>query len=476
MSKSVCFLFDFDLSTMLTIYHLSPQLSDMDATGAPKQSYYMGEDPYGDLSHPPSHAVRTASPPPTHKVGSSLLFNGSNGSHPPPPQSLGQYATHQPLPQPSQHTLGRYSKSTNRTATTAPVTPASTSTVQYHSLQQQPLSQSLHHNGNRPNPHQQRHYQDYRSTQTLPRKLDHHHPSKQQQQPPPHHRQPAIHATNNSRPLHMHHHPVAFVQPSVGSAPVPLHNTGPAKPARTPHRSAAAVNRSKSFNVHGLNGSRRPDNAAPIFMEKQQQQQQTPTVVSASVASVASAGQRYRPATAAQRYRSTPHLHSGHQQHSSTIGGDGLQLKSPSIVNLISRSQRDLTRIVEARTAAAAAAAGADSEDFAPEHRVQLPQQHQHQHPTVYRQLHQHQMHTTTGRMSPVPFVNRDTVGIVRGGGGGGGNSSGASTMTDDYYSGESSRGNRKGGGPRVLRATSAAPQLGGAGKQAVHQTYSNRY
>lgn len=254
---------------------------------------------------------------------------------------------------------------------------------------------------------------------------------------------------------------------------MPLHNTGPAKPARTPLRSAAAVNRSKSFNVHGLNGSRRPDNAAPIFMEKQQQQQQqqTPTVVSASVASVASAGQRYRPATAAQRYRSTPHLHSGHQQHSSTIGGDGLQLKSPSIVNLISRSQRDLTRIVEARTAAA----GADSENFAPEHRVQLPQ---HQHPTVYRQLHQHQMHTTTGRMSPVPFANRDTVGIVRGGGGGGGggNSSGASTMTDDYYSGESSRGNRKGGGPRVLRATSAAPQLGGAGKQAVQQTYSNRY
>lgn len=85
----------------------------------------------------------------------------------------------------------------------------------------------------------------------------------------------------------------------------PPQNTGPAKPART----YKALNRSKSFNVHGLNGTNDP---SPIYMEKLNKN------MSSSV------------------YKSNPHL-----------SEEKPQLKSPSIVNLISRSQRDLTKIDE---------------------------------------------------------------------------------------------------------------------------------
>lgn len=76
---------------------------------------------------------------------------------------------------------------------------------------------------------------------------------------------------------------------------------GPAKPART----YKSINRSKSFNVHGLNGTNNP---SPIYMEKLNR----------------------------HHYRSNPHLND-----------DKAQLRSPSIVNLISRSQRDLSKIDE---------------------------------------------------------------------------------------------------------------------------------
>jgi len=88
--------------------------------------------------------------------------------------------------------------------------------------------------------------------------------------------------------------------------PSAAHLTGPAKPART----YKSLNRSKSFNVHGLNGTNDP---SPIYLEKLTRN--TPHHI---------------------MYRSNPHLNE-----------DKPQLRSPSIVNLVSRSQRDLTKIDE---------------------------------------------------------------------------------------------------------------------------------
>lgn len=153
----------------------------------------------------------------------------------------------------SSSTLGRFSKSTNRLQ--------STPSFDY----------------------------DYRSAQTLPRKLEH-------------------------RPLHSSAINIAIVNqvrsPLAGgtssSAINHSHLTGPAKPART----YKALNRSKSFNVHGLNGTNDP---SPIYLEKLTRNQPHHNM-----------------------YRSNPHLNE-----------DKTQLRSPSIVNLISRSQRDLTKIDE---------------------------------------------------------------------------------------------------------------------------------
>lgn len=120
---------------------------------------------------------------------------------------------------------------------------------------------------------------DYRSnSQTLPRTLEH-------------------------KPLHSSTINVSV----INTVQKPLANTGPAKPAR----SYKALNRSKSFNVHGLNGT---DDPSPIFIEKIN-------------------GNRY---TTSNMYKSNPHLND--QQL-------GSQLKSPSIVNLISRSTRDLSNV-----------------------------------------------------------------------------------------------------------------------------------
>lgn len=86
-----------------------------------------------------------------------------------------------------------------------------------------------------------------------------------------------------------------------------VQNTGPAKPARA----YKSINRSKSFNVHGLNGTNNP---SPIYMEKANRSNINHRAL----------------------YRSNPHLNE-----------DKTQLRSPSIVNLVSRSQRDLTKIDE---------------------------------------------------------------------------------------------------------------------------------
>lgn len=138
------------------------------------------------------------------------------------------------------NTLGRFSKSTNRLQT-------SPSHLDY----------------------------DYRSAQTLPRKLEH-------------------------KPMHSSAINIAIVS-NVQSPPT---SQGPAKPART----YKSINRSKSFNVHGLNGTNNP---SPIYIEKMNRNMN-------------------------HNYRSNPHLNE-----------DKPQLRSPSIVNLISRSQRDLSKIDE---------------------------------------------------------------------------------------------------------------------------------
>lgn len=140
----------------------------------------------------------------------------------------------------SSNTLGRFSKSANRLQT-------SPSDLDY----------------------------DYRSAQTLPRKLEH-------------------------KPMHSSAINIAI----VNNARSPSTSQGPAKPART----YKSINRSKSFNVHGLNGTNDP---SPIYMEKLNR-------------------------NVSHHYRSNPHLNE-----------DKAQLRSPSIVNLISRSQRDLTKIDE---------------------------------------------------------------------------------------------------------------------------------
>lgn len=97
----------------------------------------------------------------------------------------------------------------------------------------------------------------------------------------------------------------------INTVQKPLANTGPAKPAR----SYKALNRSKSFNVHGLNGT---DDPSPIFIEKINGSRH----YSSNLSNVSN------------MYKSNPHL-----------SEQGSQLKSPSIVNLITRSTRDLSNI-----------------------------------------------------------------------------------------------------------------------------------
>lgn len=122
---------------------------------------------------------------------------------------------------------------------------------------------------------------DYTTTQTLPRKLDHH------------------------KPLHSSTINVSFANVSPTNNSVkPSHNTGPEKPARTYNKS---LNRSKSFNVHGFNATD-PYTSNTMINEN-----------------------RHRNLS---RFVSNPHLSETKPE-----------LKSPSIVNLISQSQRDLTKI-----------------------------------------------------------------------------------------------------------------------------------
>lgn len=143
--------------------------------------------------------------------------------------------------------------------------------------------------------------ENYRNSQTLPRKLDH----------------------NKQKPMSQSTINVSI----VNNVKQPVQNTGPAKPART----YKALQRSKSFNVHGMNGTNDP---SPIYMEK---------LTNNNYKNYAN-GQKEpdsRVITTTTHhttiYKSSPHL-------SENLSNE-IKLKSPSIVNLISRSTRDLTQL-----------------------------------------------------------------------------------------------------------------------------------
>lgn len=214
--------------------------------------------------------------------------------------------------------------------------------------------------------------------------------------------------------------------PRHGSAHVqPIQNTGPAKPART----YKALNRSKSFNVHGLNGTSDP---SPIYIEK----------LSRHIPLTSTAP------TSSMMYKSSPHL-----------SDEKPQLKSPSIVNLISRSQRDLTKIDEDsnsdqqhhmnrvfhynqvnRSSHTPPNNNNNINNGGIEKRSTFLRGLQDQAPELYRTIHgdddARRSSSTTmfipgrldresslGSRSPVTHINKDTASIVRRG----------STSTEDY-------------------------------------------
>lgn len=246
--------------------------------------------------------------------------------------------------------------------------------------------------------------QDYRTTQTLPRKLQDH-----QQQPQQHHHQP-LHATQSSTYQRTGQRLVTSGYSTLGH---PEHRTqyqqqqqqqqqttvGPAKPART---YAKALNRSKSFNVHAMNGGHDP---SPIYIEK---------LTKNNYMNNANNGHNTSNLYASQAYKSNPHLYSGPSKENSLQSG----LKSPSIVNLISRSQKDLTKIDSLES---------EQSDMLEKKQIFMRGLHQ-QAPDLYKTLHgdesytahsapskYHQLRHSTSLETRSPIeINKDTASIVR--------------------------------------------------------------
>ncbi|TMW42682.1 hypothetical protein DOY81_012238 [Sarcophaga bullata] len=242
---------------------------------SPKQRYYLGEDPYSSTLYGKENVHDT--------------FKMRNGGAAPPASASQAYRE----PTTSSHTLGRYQKSNQRIS------------------------------GSTPNLNQ-----GYRSTQTLPRKLNDH--------PPVHHYETqTVNITRSNassgkvqsklrqqqqqqqqQQQHQHTTEQRIAYQSIGQ------NTGPLKPART---YAKSLNRSKSFSVHAMNGSNDP---SPIYMEKLTSNNYT--------------ANNNNNLHASQAYKSNPHLYTNSAKENTLQQS---ALKSPSIVNLISRSQKDLTKI-----------------------------------------------------------------------------------------------------------------------------------
>uniref|UniRef100_A0A182TJ12 Uncharacterized protein n=1 Tax=Anopheles melas TaxID=34690 RepID=A0A182TJ12_9DIPT len=321
-------------------------------------------------------------------------------------------------PQTNLHTLGRFSKSTNRLPTMAG--------GGGHYEHEPPVQ--YHPGGGGGSG-----YGGVVSSQTLPRNEQHH-------------------RLQRSKPLHSSTINVSIVNTvSTNGAGRPLANTGPVKPART----YKALNRSKSFNVHGLNGTNDP---SPIYLEK--------------------LGGRGGPAAGAAFYRSNTHL----EQPPPTYGpakGDQpsppLQLKSPSIVNLVSRSTRDLTL------------AGTDGYHLPPgrtspdgptlDKKNVFLRNLQNRAPELYRTLHgveppasaappsreylgsyiTREQERTIGTRSPVT-LNKDTASLVRRG----------SSSTDDYPHAYQAAGDQHHQQPRAkhyYKKSAPPPAVVGAGR-----------
>lgn len=228
---------------------------------SPKHRYYLGEDPYSSTLYGKENVHEPIK-----------MRNGA----PPPPSSYNNRESST-----SSHTLGRYQKSNQRMSGSTP---------------------NLNHG--------------YRSTQTLPRKLNDH--------PSVHHyeTQTVNIARSNATgkvqsKLRQQQQQQAAPEQRISYQPI-SQNTGPLKPART---YAKSLNRSKSFSVHAMNGSNDP---SPIYMEKLTSNNYTNNNLHSS-----------------QAYKSNPHLYSSSKENTLQQSA----LKSPSIVNLVSRSQKDLTKI-----------------------------------------------------------------------------------------------------------------------------------
>lgn len=240
----------------------------------------------------------------------------------------------------------------------------------------------------------------YRSVQTLPRKLE---PNG---------------VRRNVSVIHTSH-PTANTNTTTTTRI--FQNTGPAKPART----YKSLNRSKSFNVHGMNGH--PTDFSPIYLEKLTSQQPKSNLYNSS-----------------QHYKSTSHLIDSPRSNGGLSNGvsNGMGLKSPSIVNLISRSQRDLTTIndnelystpVKGRPTTLLSNGGGHQvdkksiflrglQDQAPELYKTLVEEDRHRASPFRTAIGNNFKESSIGSRSPVT-INKDTAQIIRRG----------SSSTDDF-------------------------------------------
>ncbi|XP_013101236.2 uncharacterized protein LOC106082995 isoform X1 [Stomoxys calcitrans] len=239
---------------------------------SPKQRYYLGEDPYSSTLYGKENIQDSA----------KLQRNGGT------PTITTHYNNRDNVT--SAHTLGRYQKGNHRIS------------------------------GSTPNLNQ-----GYRTTQTLPRKLN--------EQPPAVHqyetqtmnisRSNATGKVQSKVRQQQQHQQQQQLEQRIAYQPI-TQNTGPLKPART---YAKSLNRSKSFSVHAMNGSNDP---SPIYMEKLNSNHYNYNINNNSSNLQSS-----------HAFKSNPHLYSSSKENSL----QQTPLKSPSIVNLISRSQRDLSKL-----------------------------------------------------------------------------------------------------------------------------------
>ncbi|XP_055913998.1 uncharacterized protein LOC129947460 isoform X2 [Eupeodes corollae] len=264
--------------------------SDLDVMGNPKQRYYLGEDPYAGSLFGKENKYDAGAARRARESRDTIDSNYTRGDNSgpvtvavatiPPPPSTSQYHRSRRAGSSDENreiyvqrnitsnTLGRYQKNNHRIG--------STPDLNY----------------------------DYRSAHTLPRKLENHRTTPS-----------TTNATTNQPPQHHS----SKINVSIVNQLKPAQNTGPAKPART----YKTLNRSKSFNVYGLNGTNDP---SPIYIEK---------LTKNNYSNNSAIG------GSSNMYKSNPHLYI--PENAPLQSG----LKSPSIVNLISRSQKDLTRIDE---------------------------------------------------------------------------------------------------------------------------------